>query len=419
MKHFHKDFHEVLRSMPIFSMLPIEEQALLLGSVQPVEYDADVEFVWEGDIGDHLYIIVEGQVAIIKGMNTPDEYVIAMRSNGDLVGEMSLLNNNIRTASVRTVTPVKLLKLSHQLFEELMARRPQIAYEVVRILSQRLDEANNSAIADLKETNLQLVQANTQLQAAQTEIIEKKKIERELEVACEIQMSILPSEFPDLEGFSFGAQLVPARMVGGDLFDFIELDRNRVGVVIGDVSDKGVPASIFMAQARALIRAEASRAYYSPREVLRRVNAHLLDMNARGLFVTAIYGVVDKRDHSFVYARAGHENPLIIKPDGQIESLERRRGLLLGVFDEVTLEEQTVTIEPGSTLFLYTDGGTDNRDADEEPFGMERLIQTLDDTYGMNAQEICRYVLAALSNFRHGMAPYDDVTLVAVQATAR
>lgn len=412
-----KQIQDALRSMPIFSNLTAEEQALLLGAVQPIEYDAGTEFVWEGDIGEHLYIVVEGEVAIIKGMNTADEFIIAVRSAGDLVGEMSLLNHNIRTASVRSITPVKLLKLAHQLFEELIARRPQIAYEVVRILSQRLDEANNMAIADLKESNLQLMHANAELRAAQTEIIEKKKIERELEVAYEIQMSILPTEFPELEGFTFGAQLVPARMVGGDLFDFIKLDEHRVGVVIGDVSDKGVPASIFMAQARALIRAEASRPYCTPQEVLRRVNAHLLNMNARGLFVTAIYGVIDNRDNTFMYARAGHETPLLINDSGHVICPEPGRGLLLGLFEDIVLEEQTLVLEPGTTLFLYTDGGTDNRNADEQVFGLQRLIETLDDTQGMNAQAICRYVLAALSEFRRGVAPYDDVTLVAVQAT--
>src|SRR3712207_3101439 len=143
-------------------------------------------------------------------------------------------------------------------------------------------------------------------EAAQQQIIEKQRLEHELQLAYEIQTSILPRVLPQLQGYDFGATMVPARVVGGDFFEFVELGDDRVGIAVGDVTDKGMPAAIFMAQTHALLRAEAVRSA-APHEVLRCVNRHVVEMNAAGLFVTMLYGVLDRASASFSYARAGHE----------------------------------------------------------------------------------------------------------------
>jgi serine phosphatase RsbU (regulator of sigma subunit) len=136
-------------------------------------------------------------------------------------------------------------------------------------------------------------------------------------------MSLLPQVMPQLPGCEFGARLAPARVVGGDLFDFIPLGPGKAAVVIGDVTDKGIPAAIFMAQAHALLHAEAGLEI-SPQEVLRSTNHHLLNMNSRRLFVTVVYGVLDAATGQFSYARAGHEEPLLCDAQGELINITQK-----------------------------------------------------------------------------------------------
>jgi serine phosphatase RsbU (regulator of sigma subunit) len=280
---------------------------------------------------------------------------------------------------------------------------------MVRVMSMRLSAAHNAAIHDLQEKNQRLSEAYEALKAAQAQIIEKERLERELKVAHDIQMSILPRAMPQLSGFDFGARLVPARAVGGDLYDFIPLGDNQLGIVIGDVTDKGVPAAIFMAQAHALLRAEASQSA-SPREALQRANTHLLQMNARGLFVTVLYGVVDRVTRTFTYARAGHELPLLCSADGVVSSPPEGASLPLG------LDEQTVTLPPGGLLLLYTDGVTDARNEQRQSFELEKVQAVLQRCAGNKAQAVCDALLQEVIG-HFGAAPqHDDVAVVGLRA---
>ncbi len=408
---------DMLTTSSLFASLDPGEKERLAKTIHLVTLHENEILFNEGDKGQHFYIVVDGTVEIVKKLNTPDEFIVAVRDMGEIVGEMSLLNSGVRTASVRAAEKTRLFKLSHREFSILIEKQPDVVFEIVRVLSNRLNQAHELTIYELRTANDQLRQANAELSEAQTQIIEKEKLERELQVAYEIQMSILPSEFPELEGFDLGAQLVPARTVGGDLFDFIPLNDHQVGVVIGDVSDKGVPAAIFMAQARALLHAEASRAVSpSPHEVLERVNQLLLKMNAKELFVTVIYGVLDNRTGEFFYSRAGHDLPLLLLPNGEVEIPPKGRGQLLGILPEIFLTEQVIQLEPGMTLLLYTDGGTDVRSPEGVTFGFENLVETFRDCHGLDAQDTCNHILKMLNRYRQQTAQYDDVTLVAIHA---
>ena len=169
----------------------------------------------------------------------------------------------------------------------------------------------------LQAQNLELEKAYRELQEAQAHRIEKEKLERELHLAWEIQHSMLPRSLPRFTGFDFGARIVPARVVGGDFYDFIPLDEHTLGVAVGDVSGKGLPAAIFMAMTRSLMRAEASRTR-SPGEALRGVNKQLLEMNEASMFVSVLYGILDGKTRRFHYARAGHELPLLCNASGVV-----------------------------------------------------------------------------------------------------
>jgi sigma-B regulation protein RsbU (phosphoserine phosphatase) len=171
-------------------------------------------------------------------MDTPNERLVAVRGVGQFIGEMSLLNpDGLRTASARVRREAHLLELSRDDFNALLKREPSLAYEMLSVLSRRLREAHNASISELTEKNRQLTMAYEELKAAQEQIIEKKTLERELEQAREIQISMLPTLLPKLAGFDVGARMVPARMVGGDFY-VIRLGPDNLGIVIGDVAGK-------------------------------------------------------------------------------------------------------------------------------------------------------------------------------------
>jgi serine phosphatase RsbU (regulator of sigma subunit) len=283
-------------------------------------------------------------------------------------------------------------------------------------LSARLNNAHNAAIQDLRGKNRQLQQAYQELKAAQEQIIEKEKIEHELTLARDIQMSILPQTLPRLSGFDFGARIETARLVGGDFFDFIPLGEDKLGITIGDVTDKGVPAALFMAQTHALLRAEASRAG-SPSQTLLNVNQRLIDMNATGLFVTVLYGILDSKNGRFSYARAGHELPITCTPAHGAELMPLQPGQPLGILDEPLLDEQTMQVSSGDFLLLYTDGLTDECDPQDVSFGIDRLLPVACEVAGMGAQDACDHIFRRVTEFLDGAAQYDDLTMIVIGGT--
>ena len=408
-------YQEIINRVPLFASLPHSEIESLAAALRPCEFPADALVFREGTIGDRFYVLIEGQVEIVKALGTGSERRLGLREAGSLIGEMSLFNQDgQRTASVRALTPLKMLEMTRADFDGLLQRQPLLAYELVRVLSTRLEESENLTVHDLLEKNRQLAQAYDDLKAAQAQIIEKEKLEAELEIARKIQRSIVPRTRPHLPGLDFGMIMEPMRSVGGDFFDFIPLDDDHLGIVIGDVSDHGIPAALFMALTYSLLRAE-SRSARSPGEILRDVNHHLLDMNDWGMFVTVLYGRLNRATREFEFARAGHDLPLIMNPQGEVVDLVRGRGQMLGLFSDPALDEQSITLPENSLLLMYTDGVTEARNANLEFFGAERLHTTLHTALPASAQAACDAVLGAIQSFSGNAAPQDDITLVAVQ----
>jgi serine phosphatase RsbU (regulator of sigma subunit) len=285
---------------------------------------------------------------------------------------------------------------------------------MLRVLSQRLDATNTAAFHDLTEKNRQLQSAFDELKAAQAQIIEKERLEQELQVAADIQLSILPDELPRARGVNFGACMSPARQVGGDFYDVFTIGGQQVGVLIGDVADKGVPSALFMARVHALFMAEADIGLGSG-EVMRLVNRHITRLQKSTQFVTVLYGILDLQTNEFSYTRAGHEPPLILHSDGTVERLPHGPGMAIGLWDSIQLDERTVQLLSGDTLLLYTDGMTDCRDPKGDLFGLERIKSTLSGLKGRAAAQVCNRLLSSLKNFQAGSKQDDDVTLVAVQ----
>ena len=406
---------QILKQLALFEALPPDEVKYLAEILHHREFNAGSVFIQEGEIADHFFILIEGQIEIIKALGTADERVLDVDEAGSFIGEMGLINpGSRRTASVRARGPARLLELTRADFDALLHRQPGLAVKMVRVLSQRLEQHQNRTIRDLQEKNLQLTQAYEQLKAAQAHLIEKERMEREMEVARGIQQSMVPRKLPHLPGFDFGARMMPARAVGGDFFDFIPLSESTLGIVIGDVSDKGVPAALFMALTSNLLRAEARRAS-SVSDALRHVHQQLLEINDAGMFVSLLYGVLNGTTREFRYARAGHELPLLCDALGEMAVLPYTDGQPLGAMEGILLDEQTVMLPSGSTVLLYTDGVTDVLDAHGNQFGLERLRQALSAQRNAPAQALCETLLEMTAAYRAATPQYDDITLVAVQ----
>ncbi|HML22235.1 MAG TPA: GAF domain-containing protein [Aggregatilinea sp.] len=258
------------------------------------------------------------------------------------------------------------------------------------------------------QTALALENARLQAEATAAE-----RIERELEVARGIQTSFLPDTTPREPGWDVSAFYRAARQVGGDFYDFFPLDEHKWAVVVADVADKGVPAALFMALCRTLLRAVGTNRR-TPRETLVRVNDLLLNDNRAELFVTIWYGIWDASTGCLTYCSAGHNPPLLVHADGRAEQLIAR-GIALGVVPSIRLDEKDITLRPGELVALYTDGITEAIRSDKSAFGVAGLQSALVAYRNRPAKDVGKRVLDAVDTFVLGEPQFDDITLVIIK----
>lgn len=406
----------LLAKIPFFTALPPEELNRLVSELEVVNLKSGDILFHEGDPGEHLYVVVSGELEILMAPGTNNELILNVLHEGEYLGEMSLIQpDGVRTASARARGDGVLLSMSRDQFRDLLQHHPELSVQMVSVLSQRLDSTNVSTFRDLTEKNRQLQQAFDELKAAQEQLIEKERLERELKVAADIQMSILPDVLPVHAKFDFGGRILAARQVGGDFYDIFLLGEDKIGVLIGDVADKGVPSAIFMARAHALIIAEADNAS-TPAQVLKMVNTHITRLEKSTQFVTALYGVLDTGSGEFSYARAGHEPPLLLHPTGEVQRLPHKPGMALGLWENIVLDENSLVLPQGSMLVMFTDGMTDCRNPKGEPFGLERIQLTMAGLTNPTAQLGCDQLFDTLMMYQSGAKQDDDVTLVAIHA---
>ncbi len=275
--------------------------------------------------------------------------------------------------------------------------------------------ANQAALA-LQRAGLfeQLRTKIAQLEAAQVELAQKERMERELELARQVQQSVLPRTFPQIPGYQFAARNEPARQVGGDFYDVITLDQDTFGVAIADVSGKGMPAALYMALTRSLLLAEARRAR-SPRTVITNVNQLLLELGEPNMFVTVFYGVFERAARRLTYTRAGHDRPLLLR-EGTVQELPGQ-GTALGLLDkdDGPVSEERIVLAPGDRLVLYTDGLTDVQAPDGTLFDRERFKALLQPCATLPATELCASVFAQMAAYQGTAEQYDDMTMLVVQ----
>lgn len=275
--------------------------------------------------------------------------------------------------------------------------------------------ANQAALAIQRAGLIEQLQLKIdQLEAAQIELVKKERMEREMELARQVQQSVLPHTFPQLAGHRFAALNEPARQVGGDFYDVIPLGPDHFGLAIADVSDKGMPAALYMALTRSLLRAEAQREL-SPAAVVANLNRLLLELGEPNLYVTLFYGVVECKTRRLTYVRAGHDRPVLLR-DGKTEELAGQ-GAPLCVFSppQFSIEENAIPLASGDYLVLYTDGLSDILLPDGGLFDRQQLLDLLQAHVGLSAEELCETVFARLSAVRGNAEQYDDMTMLVLQ----
>jgi sigma-B regulation protein RsbU (phosphoserine phosphatase) len=245
------------------------------------------------------------------------------------------------------------------------------------------------------------------------QLLQKKVLETQLEIAREVQASLLPKAPPQIPGYDIAGLNLPAYEIGGDYYDYIPFPNGHLGVPIADVSGKGIPAALIMATFRAALRTQVRNDFELP-HIMQSINRLLVDWIGVSGFVTAVYGILDPAAGTYIYANCGHNLPVLMRADGGIEMLDRG-GAALGVLAEAEYETAIVSLAPGDTLVLFTDGVVEAANADGEEFGPERLIEVLKRTSGSNAQKMVRAVVKETRAHarRHGYQ--DDFTIVVLR----
>jgi serine phosphatase RsbU (regulator of sigma subunit) len=406
---------EVINQFPIFADLPSSEINSLVETLQECDFHAGEIVLTEGTSMKYFYVVLDGEVEIVKALGTADERVIAQSGKGAILGEMSIFSQEgTHTASVRACTPLKLLMITHDQFDDMLHSCPELALDLVRLYSRRLVESERLTIRELREKNRRLTLAYQELQAAEADVIEKKKLEHELQIASEIQRGILPEVLPSYPTLDFGALMIPARQVGGDFYDFILLDDYRVGIVVGDVCDKGMPAALFMALTYSAVRSEAFR-HNSPGATLKAVNQHLLHINRTNMYATLLFGILDWRTCEFSYARAGHPEPLVLDRRSNPVRVPLDEGQPIGLFDTPAIDEQCISIPPGGILLAYSDGLSEAVDDSNHFPALPQLCSTIMKGQSLSAQALCDHLWRAVRDASDESLIKDDFTVVALK----
>jgi serine phosphatase RsbU (regulator of sigma subunit)/anti-sigma regulatory factor (Ser/Thr protein kinase) len=362
-------------------------QAGTVDAAAPVPVAADVTAGPEIEIAptDPLFAVLQGSVGPVD--------VDRLELDSPALSEL-------RTAGIKLVVP---LVTSGELIGAL--------YLGPRRSDQEYSSDDRRLLATLAAQAAPAIRVAQLVQEQAVEIQARERIEQEMRLATLIQQQFLPRRLPDLPDWQVAAYYGPARAVGGDFYDFIALPDGRIGVVVGDVTDKGVPAALVMARTHSILRGEAPR-LVSPSKVLERANELLVDEMPERMFVTCLYAVIDPKAGHIVFANAGHNLPYVRTADGVIEL--RATGMPLGLLPGMPYEEVEATIAPGQDLLLYSDGLVEAHDTQGAMYGFPRLREVM--RGADSGSELLDRLLEDLRDFTgHAWEQEDDITLVTLR----
>lgn len=370
----------------------------LSSSITLINAETEYNIVKQGEQGSSLFIIINGSVRIHEG-----DLIIAVRKAGETFGEIGALASLPRTASVTAEVDSQLLELDKQTMFDTMLRHPKTACSIVEAICKRESVIINESIE---------------------QTIKAKITESELAIAQKIQRSFLPDKTPIIPSWSIAGYLKPAREVAGDFYDFIEIpDTDFLGLVIGDVCDKGVGAALFMTLFSSLIRStsiDKNRTQDKPNfdemenlvhQSIKLTNDYIATTHSKSsMFASVFFGVLNPHTGQLLYINAGHEAPIIVNTKGIASTLEST-GPVIGLFTDIVHKVATATIQEDEMLFAYTDGATDAKNMSGEQFSEEKLLAIVAEKV-QPAKQVIEKIVNKLYSFIGTTEQYDDITII-------
>lgn len=365
---------------------------------------ADIRILQDGEIllspevaNRYFYVLLSGKLKV--ALDNPDSPQPLAVAEGECVGEMSIIDGSPVSAYVIADGIAELLRVHEENFWQAVNESPGIARNLMHIMAERMRGQHEVARKSLKQQ------------------MELEHLAKELGHARRIQASMLPSRdplLPDHPQLDIAASMEPAREVGGDYYDVFALDQNHVAIAIGDVSGKGMPASLFMVETLTRLRVElTSRVSFPLDYIVRRVNSELAKDNDTCMFTTLFLAVIDVTTGEMEYINGGHNHPLYAAQESPFRYLQIPNGMLIGVYDEAPLETQYLSLSKGDQFVLYTDGVTEAENADRELFSDERLEETLNLSSQQSARQVIADIRTAVSEYAGDALQSDDITMVA------
>ncbi len=329
---------------------------------------------------------------------------IGLNGEDDLARPIRTPDHRLAAVYFRAESPVD---ADHLTLIDIMCASVGVGLDNVH-LHDRLLRHQARLEAEVAERTLELATINADL------VQKQNQIDAELRVARTLQQSILPASFPSHDGYQGHAFMRAARMIGGDFYDIFRLDDHRLGIVVADVSGKGVPAALFMVLARTVLQELALRGL-SPEDCLAEANRQLIARNPISLFVTVIYGILDVRTGLFTFCSGGHVMPYVLRADGIVQVVTARGAPLVGLIEEAEYTDLTIALQPGDGLLLVTDGVAECFNREGEAFGEARLIDVLASAGPISLDGLLDRIVAELDRFSDGIPASDDVTALVVR----
>jgi sigma-B regulation protein RsbU (phosphoserine phosphatase) len=349
----------------------------------------------------------------VRGYDIEELTNLHLKLGEGLIGQVALTGEPIISSDVRQ-NP-NYINARSQTRSEMVA--PIISNtEVIGVFDLESDELNAYSTDDLEVLMLLASQVAIIIEKVMLHehLIEKKRLEGQLEVARQVQLELLPAKDPQLEGYDISAYNFPTEEVSGDYYDWVRIYEDQIGLVIADVSGKGVPAALLMAFLRASLRA-ATHIGYSPHISMAKVNYLLWESIERNQFVTAFYGILDVTNRTLTYTNAGHNPPILLKGNGELRIMDRG-SVPLGMFKDTRYHEYYLTTEPGDVLVLYTDGVTEAHNLNGDEFGRDRLAQAVRQHARLGARELIAALQTEVIDWTEGRGATDDVTFFVIKA---
>jgi sigma-B regulation protein RsbU (phosphoserine phosphatase) len=349
----------------------------------------------------------------VRGYDIADMQELHLKMGEGLIGHVALSAEPFTSPDVRKEP--RYVNARARTRSEMVA--PIISnQEVIGVFDLESDELNAYDEADLEVLMLLASQVAIIIEKVMLheQLIEKQRLETQLEIARQVQLELLPAKDPQLAGFDISAYNFPTEEVSGDYYDWVQSYDDQIGIVIADVSGKGVPAALLMAFLRASLRA-ASHIGYAPHISMAKVNYLLWESIERNQFVTAFYGILDATNRTIAYSNAGHNPPFLMEANGDVH-FEERGGVPLGMFRDSRYYEYFAPIQPGQIFVLYTDGVTEAFNSEGEEYGRDRLAEAVRRARTLSARELINSLHQDLMHWTDGLGSHDDVTFFIVKA---